>query len=527
MKKLIILSLFSLMLTTLTYAQQIRGEQIKNNTVPLNVKDFGAVGDGSTSDYSSFLTALNRSNAVVTIPNGTYKIDNIINLNNVSNLRITGNSGATLQGTKHIIISLGGNCTNVEVDGITFTTTATDSTVTDYYGLLTDTGSFTNLYIHNCSFSSPYCQTEGVKVVCEGTDRASDLNIQNCNFTNIGLMGIELQSHTDTTTFRLNNINISNNYFNNMGAVHSQPYGMAISISGIGKGAVITGNVIIDPIDIGIESAGWSDVTIANNTIRSQKNSAFNGINATDNGSEHAYPRRVAITGNVIDNMVGYSSTAINTANLTGFSISGNEIRTGGSGIGVFTSYDGVINSNSVIAGTSTTSSGGNGLLFSGSSNNIASGNYFDLTEHGNYALAIYYNASGGTIYSMNNVVTPDNVIRLNSTGIAFTAEAGSTNNSMSLGDDPITAANNANYTVPRSKLYITLPVISANYTVTVPNPASYPGESLFIQDSNTSGSTWTFTGSVVNAAGTAISTLVNSTFYQLKSNGSNWVKMN
>jgi hypothetical protein len=300
---------------------------------------------------------------------------------------------------------------------------------------------------------------------------------------------------------------------------------MAISLSGIGKGAVINNNVIVDPRDIGIECAGWSDVSIANNTIRGQKNKSFNSIHVTDNSSG-AYPRRVSVTGNVIENILApVSATAILTQNLNDYSITANVVKTGGECIGLFTSYGGVISGNSLTGGTSTTVGGG-GILFTGSSYNLVSGNLLDLSVNTNYAIAFYYNASGST-NSTNNTVEPDNVIRLNSTGIPFQQTAGGINNTLSLGDDPLTATD-ANYTVARSRLYIILPSVTANRTVTVPSAGAFPGESLFIQNSNTSASfNWSFATGVVTASGSFIGGLTNATFYQLKSNGQYWVKMN
>jgi len=533
MKKVFFLSVVSLVLTMPANAQNVRGEQVRNNSVAYNVKDFGATGNGSTNDYSSILSAINRSNAVVTFPSGTYLINSTLVLNSVSNLRITGNSGATIEGggtptNLHQLILLTGTCTNVEIDGIDFTSLATDSTSVDSYGLLTDTGSFTSLYIHNCSFSSPHCQTNGIKIICQNANTGSDINIQNCSFTNVGRMGVEFQNQTDTTA-RINNAQVSKNYFNNLG-LQSQ-FGMAVSMSGAGYGAVIEGNIVVDPLDVGIESAGWRDVTISNNTIRSQRarDTSYTGISVSNSGvTPPATPLRTSIIGNTID-ITGNTNFAIQVTNLSQGTIAGNVTRSGGTGIGLFESYDCVITGNSIIGGASTTLGHGSGLLFTGSSNNTASGNLMDITQNPTYAICVYYNANGSTL-STNNTVAPDNVIRLNSTGIAFQQAAdGSNNNTLSLGDDPITVANNANYTITRSKVYIILPVISANYTVTVPNPASYPGQNIYVQDANTSGSNWAFTTTypVVTAAGATIGNLTNSTVYQLKSNGSSWVKMN
>ena len=90
-----------------------------------------------------------------------------------------------------------------------------------------------------------------------------------------------------------------------------------------------------------------------------------------------------------------------------------------------------------------------------------------------------------------------------------------------------IATATDANYTVTSSNQLVKLPVITAARTVTLPTPSSYTGMRLTIWNQNNSGNSWSFSGSIVDATGTAITTLSNTAFYYLISDGTNWIKTN
>jgi hypothetical protein len=83
--------------------------------------------------------------------------------------------------------------------------------------------------------------------------------------------------------------------------------------------------------------------------------------------------------------------------------------------------------------------------------------------------------------------------------------------------------ASDANYVVVANASFVILPAITANRTVTV--SATGQGEYLYIINQNTSGNTWSFTGTTVkDAAGNTITNLLNGTAYQLIYDGTNFV---
>ena len=61
----------------------------------ISVKDFGAVGDGTTDDSDAFQDALDISNAHVFVPSGTYRLDTMLEMGQRKTLELAG--GAILQ----------------------------------------------------------------------------------------------------------------------------------------------------------------------------------------------------------------------------------------------------------------------------------------------------------------------------------------------------------------------------------------------------------------------------------------------
>lgn len=131
---------------------------IENNTV--NVKQFGAYGDGVTDDTSSIQNALNKSNTVF-IPNGTYLItDTLINNDRIN---IIGESKfdttlkfdtSNLDSEKSMLIISNTTSRNV-IKNINFTSTYNEQDISEYenyliIGLLLNSSSYN--IIENCRF---------------------------------------------------------------------------------------------------------------------------------------------------------------------------------------------------------------------------------------------------------------------------------------------------------------------------------------------------------------------------------------
>lgn len=88
--------------------------------------------------------------------------------------------------------------------------------------------------------------------------------------------------------------------------------------------------------------------------------------------------------------------------------------------------------------------------------------------------------------------------------------------------------AADANYSINLENTWIVLPEITANRTVSLTGPSTGSGKMLIIWNKNSSGNSWSFTGgSVIDAAGSAITNLTNDTVYYLMNDGTDWVKIN
>ena len=93
---------------------------------------------------------------------------------------------------------------------------------------------------------------------------------------------------------------------------------------------------------------------------------------------------------------------------------------------------------------------------------------------------------------------------------------------------DTITTNTDANVTISAIGMF-KLPTPTANRTVALPTPSSFTGNVITIWNRNTSGTfTWSWsTNAPLDAAGNTLTTLVNTSFYLLESDGTNWVKIN
>jgi hypothetical protein len=93
---------------------------------------------------------------------------------------------------------------------------------------------------------------------------------------------------------------------------------------------------------------------------------------------------------------------------------------------------------------------------------------------------------------------------------------------------DTVKTATNAAYTIAAAGTLTKLPIVTANRIVTLPAASANAGRILKIWNQNTSTSFhWSFSGVVKDATNATITTLVNTTWYILESDGANWNKTN
>lgn len=84
--------------------------------------------------------------------------------------------------------------------------------------------------------------------------------------------------------------------------------------------------------------------------------------------------------------------------------------------------------------------------------------------------------------------------------------------------------ATDANFTLSVNTSFQILPTITANRTMTI--AAGYAGKRITLWNKNSAGFTWNFSGTVVDAAEAAITSIPNDTIWQFISDGTNWIKL-
>lgn len=247
---------------------------IENNTVYVNVKDFGAVGDGTTDNTNAFKAALNhiqnKGGGTLYIPNdngnASYYIESAVPL--ISNLRVLSN-GATLKknggaSDYYIFTALsngetgyGSSASNIIFDGVTFSgdfagnrgasvtlihsqnvlfknCTFRECTIA---GHPIDLGGCDSILIDNCVFlgqkeTADREYTEAIQIdnaVAEGSGgidasasydglASRNVTVQNCKFLPLTIKGVKypapnpLGSHSRVQHMWFTNIKFINNY---------------------------------------------------------------------------------------------------------------------------------------------------------------------------------------------------------------------------------------------------------------------------------------------------------------------------
>ena len=239
---------------------------IENNLIYyVNVKDFGATGDGNTNDTNAFLKALEKSNTIY-FPKGTYVIQNA--LIDRSNVTIFGDNGNTFiknnQNTQTFHFKNSGYSESITIRDLNFTGNRdlNNQTHIKMYG-------GKNVSIYNCTFTncgfSAIVNYAGLPLI--------DSKIYNCTFKNTGEAGINIRP--------FKNISIYNNTFlDGITGIQYPPHAIYLRNDGhventleenIGDGAYIYDNRFIAPNShslisnpYAIKVASWTDEYIKN-----------------------------------------------------------------------------------------------------------------------------------------------------------------------------------------------------------------------------------------------------------------------
>jgi parallel beta-helix repeat protein len=334
-----------------------------------------------------------KSGADLFLNPGNYTLPSTLYLNDISNLQVTGADGAVITGSLVTLIQFRGTANSITFKNIGFNSTSSYTSGDAGAGIVYFDGSAEDILFENCDFTCPKVVSNGLKFVSEGVNRSKNITIIKCDFHDIGRMAIETQNHDNDGVIRLTDVSVTECNFNRLGL--QSPYGMAISLSGSGKNAVISANTIVDAKDRAIETVGWRYMTIADNTI-SSPNTASNPIAIQKDGGNGAdYMVEVVVTGNT-GTVYGNSSHLITIKNCDGLIYRNNSFHADAL-------YFGDVK-NSTISDNVHYSDGGIGLYVDdNSSYNTFENNTFATTADNANTVVFYPGSTGNTL--INNTL--------------------------------------------------------------------------------------------------------------------------
>ncbi len=299
---------------------------------PVNVKDYGAVGDGIANDATAFGLALTAaSGSVLEIPLGTYKINSALTI--PSNTTVIG-YGATLDFSSAGNIAALNLGSNVKLFGFKLIGPSNASYNGNSIGVKcygTDNTPSAPTYITGPTLQDLFItEFAGQGIDCKYNNIGK---IADCRITECGYTGIQILS--------CNRFQITNNYVGQITpGASSNAYGISISSS---EGSVIsdpipffneiTGNIVEDvTVWTGIDTHGGDTIVISNNMVHNCKL----GIKLTDRdvGAVRTIaPKNIVVSGNYInDNSLSVGAAIVVNGTLpildyaTNISIVGNVI---------------------------------------------------------------------------------------------------------------------------------------------------------------------------------------------------------
>lgn len=245
----------------------------------LSVKDFGAVGDGTTDDTNAVTNAINAANGKsLYFPSGNYKITSTITMANLSNMTLFGEpfaSKISVSSSINLFI-INSTCSNIVFDGIEFAGASISNDGKTAIHTWAAKTILQNCYIHNW--------TNGFK---NSNENANDCKVINNYFTDIGSSGAGSGNGYAVYNIGLRFI-VTGNTFNNV--ARHDVYLSGSSPQG-SQYCVVSNNT---SIDCGIEAIALYNTpsydavrycVVANNTIKNNKGSRAIGldVNTCDN----------------------------------------------------------------------------------------------------------------------------------------------------------------------------------------------------------------------------------------------------
>ena len=296
----------------------------------VSVKDFGAVGDGTTNDRNALQAAItyaSTNSVALYVPTGTYYVPN-----NSASLSFTGNLTMYGDGMYNSILYYNDSVSASARDF--FTSTAAGNITFDNLCFNSNWGSDAN-YAANSQL-----------VYLIGTSTSNAI-VTNCRFTNSRLMSLILSGFNSVTVNACvfndgvadgcrivgsKNVIITNNQFNNINDDSIAVHTLNTDGSPTKADIVIANNKITD--GQGIHVLGGKHVSITGNVLtRTQSEGIWVGIDTYTGDEGDTSVAAVSITGNVITDVFKGSTFFATSGDDGGYiQIAGVQLTNNGSG---------------------------------------------------------------------------------------------------------------------------------------------------------------------------------------------------
>jgi hypothetical protein len=238
----------------------------------INARDFGAVGDGTTSDQAAlaaFFAAASGKEAH--LGPGTFKLTAMLTFG-LTNCVIRGVPGQTkITGDFGYALIRLLDLQNVRIEDIIFETTYVnpventgDSVVFSYQN------SAREVEIRRCTFRAPFANVSGLtfygRITTSDTTGVMDgLWIEDCIFEDLGRIGCTLMMRNPATPWAGQRVYFNRNKGINLGLNGS--YGFLVSWDGHGQFFSCNDNYVKNALGIGIENTTWCHGTFIGNNF--------------------------------------------------------------------------------------------------------------------------------------------------------------------------------------------------------------------------------------------------------------------
>ena len=348
---------------------KVHNRMIENAVV--NVKDYGAVGDGTTNDGAACQLALNSS-LNVHFPAGTYLITlGAVGLVPQSGTKITMDEGAEIKlGADGYGFAISGS--NIELINVTVNGVSSSYTSASYAGIFIDwrTTAGANVTLQGCKVYNH--AGGGIIALASSGQASSGLKIRDCFINSVGTHGIIAQDYISDVEIVSNEVKYTGLNFNDRAGITASRYGSNVivsnnivtgSASALGAGvhgisidgttnATCHGNVVSGWLGYGIEIGGVTNGSFVNNTVISNAKAsiAISGLNGVLRNTN------VSVIGNSCytnsnEGILAFITSGVEAYMHQNITISGNMITGTSASIGIYTTLvDGLNLSNNVVS---------------------------------------------------------------------------------------------------------------------------------------------------------------------------------